>query len=461
MPEPYIPENITVHLGTPSSNAPNVTIPFPEYIKNVASSEIYPTWPENAIRANIYAQLSFALNRYYTEHYRSQGYDFDITSSTAYDQAYVSGREIFENISRIVDEIFNSYVVREGEIQPLFTQYCNGTTVTCDGLSQWGTVPLANRGLTPFQILQRYYGDDIGIVSDAPIRPNVQSYPGYALSNGSTGQGVRLVQFWLNRISANYPSIPKIYGIDGIYDDVTESAVRRFQQIFGLQADGIVGKATWYRIIYIFNAVKRLSELDAEGVSIEELKQQYIRPLRKGDSGPNVLTIQYYLSTVADFYARVPTLVPDGVFGEQTEKSVIAFQRLFGLDPDGIVGERTWNEIYDAYLGIRRDNPYTPSGIRIFPGQTLRVGSSGEDVEVLQTYINAAAQVYPQVPTVPVTGTYGQQTRDAVIAFQQVMGFPVTGNVRPQTWYALASIYESVTTGNQRSTGQTPGYTIN
>lgn len=460
MPEPYIPEQITVHLGPPSSNAQNVTIPFPEYIKNVASSEIYPTWPESAIRANIYAQLSFALNRYYTEHYPSQGYDFNITSSTAYDQAYVSGREIFENISRIVDEIFNSYVVREGEIQPLFTQYCNGTTVTCDGLSQWGTVPLANRGMTPYQILQYYYGDDIGIVSDVAIRPNVQSYPGYALSVGSTGQAVRLIQFWLNRISANYPSIPKIYGIDGIYDDVTESAVRRFQQIFGLQDDGIVGKATWYRIIYIFNSVKRLSELNSEGITVEDLNQQYIRPMRRGDSGANVLTFQYYLSIIADFYATVPTIVPDGVFGEQTENAVIAFQRTFGLDPDGIVGDQTWNQMYDAYLGIVRDNPYTPSGTRIFPGQTLRVGSSGEDVEALQEYINAAAQVYPQVPTVPVTGTYGPQTRAAVIAFQEVMGFPVTGNVRPQTWYALASIYESMNTGNQRSAGQTLGYTI-
>ena len=158
---PVIPETITVHLGAPDQAAENVTIPFAEYIKNVASSEIYPTWPEAAIRANILAQISFALNRIYTEHYPSQGYDFDITNNTQYDQNFVRNRDIFENISQIVDDIFNDYVVRQGSIEPLFTQYCNGTTSTCDGLSQWGTVDLADQGLIPYEILQYYFGDDI------------------------------------------------------------------------------------------------------------------------------------------------------------------------------------------------------------------------------------------------------------------------------------------------------------
>ena len=161
---PYIPETIVVHLGTPNSNAANVSVTFPDYIKNVASSEIFPTWPEAALRANIYVQISFALNRVYTEWYRSRGYDFDITNSTQYDQAFVYGRDIFANIANIVDEVFNNYVVRRGSVEPLFTMFCNGTTVTCDGLSQWGTVPLANRGYTPYEILQYYYGNDIDIV---------------------------------------------------------------------------------------------------------------------------------------------------------------------------------------------------------------------------------------------------------------------------------------------------------
>ena len=460
MAAPYIPEYITVHLGTPGSSAQNVTVPFIDYIKNVASSEIYPTWPGNSIRSNIYAQLSYALNRYYTEFYRSQGYDFDITSSTAYDQAYVQGREIFENISQIVNEIFDSFIVRQGEIQPLFAQYCNGTTVQCEGLSQWGTVPLAEQGYTPYQILQNFYGSDINIETDVPVQPNELSYPGYALSQGSVGGPVRIIQFWLNRISANYPSIPKIQTIDGIFDEVTESAVRRFQEIFGLTADGIVGKATWYRMLYIFNSVKRLSELNSEGITPEELSQQYQSPLRRGDSSKGVLSLQYYLQTIADYYPEIPTLTPDGVFGEATENTVIAFQNQFGLNPDGVVGEQTWNLLYDAYLSVIRDRPFTPEGLRQFPGQTLRVGSMGEDVEFLQQYINAAATVYPQVPSLPVTGNFGQQTRSAVIAFQTVYGLPLTGTVGPLTWYELASIYESIERGNQRAVGQSPGYTI-
>ena len=172
MPErifPIIPEQITVHLGTPESTAENVTVPFTDYIKNVASSEIYPTWPESALRANIYAIITFALNRIYTEWYRSRGYNFDITNSTQFDQAFVKNRDYFENISRIVDEIFNDYIVRQNDIQPLFSRFCNGTTSKCDGLSQWGSVTLAESGYTPFRILQNYYGDDIRLVENAPV----------------------------------------------------------------------------------------------------------------------------------------------------------------------------------------------------------------------------------------------------------------------------------------------------
>lgn len=226
---PFIPEYITVHLGLPDEPAENVTLPFPEYIKNVASSEIYPTWPESAIRANIYAQITYALNRVYTEFYRSQGYDFDITSTTQFDQKFIKDREIFENISNIVDDIFTSYVVKDGSVAPFFTAYCNGTTSICDGLSQWGTVPLANDGLSPIEILEYYYGNDISIVENAPISANVPSYPGVPLKLGSAGNDVRLLQQQLNRISGNYPAIPKIKNINGIFGKDTEEAVKEFQ----------------------------------------------------------------------------------------------------------------------------------------------------------------------------------------------------------------------------------------
>ena len=164
--QPIIPAYITVHLGAPESNAENVTVPFSDYIKNVASSEIYPTWPENAIRANIYAQISYALNRYYTQYYRSRGYNFDITNSIAIDQSFVYGRDYFENVSEIVDELFNDYVVKGGGVEPYFTAYCDGEEIRCEGLEQWGTVDLANQGYTPLEILQYYYGNDISIVKN-------------------------------------------------------------------------------------------------------------------------------------------------------------------------------------------------------------------------------------------------------------------------------------------------------
>ena len=188
---PFIPETITVHLGAPDENAENVTLPFLEYITNVASSEIYPTWPENAIRANIYAQISFALNRVYTEYYRSRGYDFDITSTTAFDQSFVKGRDYFENVGQIANELFNSYVVRQGSVEPLFTAYCDGREVDCEGLSQWGTVTLANQGYTPYEILQYYYGNDINIINDVPVDVPNSSLPPRPLRLGSGGDEVQ------------------------------------------------------------------------------------------------------------------------------------------------------------------------------------------------------------------------------------------------------------------------------
>ena len=242
MATPVIPDFITVHLGRPDSSAKNVRVPFTGYIKNVASSEVYPTWPENSLRANIYAQISLALNRIYTEYYRSRGYNFDITNSTAYDQAYIDGRDIFGNISRIVDEIFNSYITKGNQIQPYFAEYCDGKNVTCKGMSQWGTVTLANQGRTPIQILRNYYGSDINLVSNVPVKNIRESYPGTLLRLGTVGEDVRTIQRQLNRIRRNYPSIPNIPQTNGVFEATTRAAVRQFQSIFNLAVDGIVGR---------------------------------------------------------------------------------------------------------------------------------------------------------------------------------------------------------------------------
>ena len=261
---PVIPERITVHLGRPEESARNVEVPFSDYIKNVASSEIYPTWPENAIRANIYAQISYALNRVYTEWYRSQGYDFDITNSTQYDQAYVPERDIFENISQIVDEIFNNYVRRQGSVEPYFTQYCNGTTSTCAGLSQWGTVELANQGYLPYEILRYYYGDDIDIVRNAPVQNVEESYPGIAQRRGMRSNNIRILQGELNRIAENYPAIPRIDRVNGVFGAETEEAVREAVLCFVGDYD---------QIPPMYSALKvngrKLCDLARQGVEVE------------------------------------------------------------------------------------------------------------------------------------------------------------------------------------------------
>lgn len=351
-----VPEYITVHLGTPNSDAENVTVSFPEYIKNVASSEIYPTWPENALRANIYAEATFALNRIYTEWYRSRNYPFDITSSTSYDQKFIKGRNIFENISELVDELFNRYVAKEGSFNPYYTEYCNGTTVTCAGLSQWGTVTLAREGKTPYEILQYYYGKDIDI-RPAPILPYVASYPGESIGVGARGYNVELIQRRLNRIGNNYPAIPKIYPVDGIFGPQTRAAVESFQHIFNLVGDGVVGAATWYRISYVYSSVKRLAELYGEGELLSELPKQFVAPLSLGSRGQLVTLLQYYINVIAKFYNSVGEVPITGVFGEDTREQVLNFQRTAGLTEDGIVGRLTWTALYEAYVGILKTVP--------------------------------------------------------------------------------------------------------
>ena len=459
---PFIPEFITVHLGPPSSDAENITLTFADYIKNVASSEIYPTWPESALRANIYAQISFALNRVYTEFYRARGYDFDITNSTASDQSFVAGRDYFENIGQIVDEIFSNYVVRNGFVEPLFTAYCDGVEVTCPGLSQWGTVELARQGLTPYEILQYYYGDDISIVTDAPIMSIDGTAPQIPLRLGSAGDAVRSIQIRLNRISDNYPSIPKIAIPDGVFSFDTEDSVRRFQEIFSLTPDGIVGPATWYRIQLIYNAVKRLNELDSEGIKLEEVTQQYERELSEGDTGVEVNNVQYLIAYLSQFYDTIPAVAIDGVYGSETANAVRSFQRTFGLPVTGTVDYPTWDVMYRTYIGFLEAIPfkYIEGNILPYPGIPLRLGSESETVRLLQEYINYIAGIIPEIPSVSPTGYFGTQTQAAVIALQNFLGIEPNGTVAAATWNGITDLYSDLYNGNRLGEGQFPGYNV-
>ena len=366
---PYVPQRITVHLGAPSANAENVTVSFVDYVKNVACSEIYPTWEEGALRANILAIVSFALNRVYTEFYRSRGYDFDITSSTAYDQFFVRGRSFFSNVSRLVDELFNSYLRRPGFVEPLAAKFCNGTTVTCEGLSQWGSQGLAQQGYNSTQILRSYYGD-VEIVSNAPVRDYVSSYPGTPLRRGSVGPNVVIVQTELNRISQNYPAIPKVAVVDGIFGAQTENALMAFQRIFDLNPDGVVGPATWYALVRLYTAVTSLSELRSQGQKFYTIAWNHGQPISPGDRGIRVEHLQYMLRVLSAYISQIPSVTVDGVYGSATRSAVLAAQGFFRLPQTGTVDLVTWDEIYDQFAGIENASlrdlerfPYTSAVI--------------------------------------------------------------------------------------------------
>ena len=249
-----------VHNGSPDdTTAGNYYVRYRDYIKNVVSSEIYATWPETAIYANTLAIMSFTLNRVYTEWYRNKGYNFTITSSTAYDQKWMRGRNYYENIGRIVDSIFNNYLSRPGVRQPIFTAYCDGRRVTCDGLSQWGSKYLGDEGYSPIQIIRYYYGSDMYINTAVAVSGVPSSWPGYNLNIGASGDKVLQIQQQLNRIAQNYPAIPRVTA-DGVYGPRTAEAVRVFQRVFNLPQSGIVDYPTWYKISEIYVGVSRISE---------------------------------------------------------------------------------------------------------------------------------------------------------------------------------------------------------
>ncbi len=420
-----IPNPITIHLGKPSVSASNVQVSFPDYVKNVASSEIYPTWPQASLESNIYAIITFALNRVFTQWYRSRGYNFDITNSTAYDQYFQYGRTIYESISRIVDEIFSHFVRRQGQIAPFFTSFCNGTTATCAGLSQWGTVTLANQGRSALQILRHYYPNDVEISQTNIITGIVVSFPGTTLRLGSTGLAVQTIQTYLNRIRRNYPAIPFITDDPGVFSNITQAAVTKFQSIFSLAANGIVDKATWNKISYIYVAVAKLASLDSEGTALGIGTVPPSSILRVGASGVDVITLQYILSFISKFYPIIPELKQDGIFGSGTVQAVIAFQQMMGMTADGIVGPSTWNALYKTYWGIRENAPIPEPGPE--DGVIEHTVRSGDTLWLLAQRYNT---------TVNAIKAMNNLTSD-MLMIGQVLRIPSTGTTPPTFTYTV------------------------
>jgi len=437
--EVVVPDFITVHLGTPNAAARNVRVPFKEYIINVVCSEIYPFWEVAAIEANTHAIVSFTLNRLFTHWYRSRGHAFDITNNIQFDQFFVYGREIFQNVALIVDRIFNQFIRRPGRREPFFASYCNGTTSTCAGMSQHGTQALARQGFTPIQILRHYYPNDITIVQSTNFGPrNPGAYPGTALRQGSTGDNVRLLQIYLNRISGNW-WIPAIQNPNGIFGADTHATVVAFQRLFNLVPDGVVGPITWYEIIRIYVAARNLAELISEGQRYSIGNTPPTVVIRQGARGEAVVELQFLLNFIAEFYNDLPFVVEDGVFRDSTRLAVIDFQRRFGLNPDGIVGPLTWNRLYEVYRRLRNTVPLPPpsSNIPPFPGIPLQVGSQGDNVRLMQTYLNAIARTHPSIGTLVVDGIYGPRTQAAVREFQRIFGLTQDGIIGRDTWYRI------------------------
>ena len=437
-----IPKNITVHLGRPAASAQNVTVSFRRYIANVASSEVYPTWPEQALRANIHCQISLALNRIYTEWYPSKGYRFNITNSTSYDQYYVHGRTVFDVMVRLTDDIFNTYIRKTGTVNPYYSEYCDGRSVTCPGLKQWGTVTLANQGRNALSILKYYYGNNIEIIRTNNIESIPQSYPGSPLKQGDRGTSVFTLQRQLNRITKDYPFLG-LLTVDGIFGSSMTSTVKKFQKQFNLTADGVVGRQTWYKISYIYVSVKDLAELTSEGeVSSGTLSDGTWggTVLRTGSTGSAVEQLQFWLNTLAQYESSIPSLTVDGVYGTGTANAVRAFQRKYGLTVDGVVGRDTWTELYDQFRSIQSDNG-TPNA---YPGTALREGASGQNVRLVQFWLKIARTVYPSLSNVTVDGRFGSATAAAVRRFQTYFGLTSDGVVGRTTWNKLYEVYNDI-----------------
>ena len=437
-----IPKNITVHLGKPAASARNVTVSFRRYIANVASSEVYPTWPESALRANIHCQISLALNRIYTEWYPSRGYSFNITNSTSYDQYYVHGRTVFDVMVRLTDDIFNTYLRKTGTVNPYYSEYCDGKSVTCPGLKQWGTVTLAKQGKTPLQILKYYYGSNIEIVRTNNIQAIPQSYPGSPLRQGDSGTAVFTLQRQLNRIAKDYPFLGKLT-VDGVFGPRMVSTVKTFQRQFNLTADGVVGRQTWYKISYIYVSVKDLAELTSEGETSSGTLSDGSwggTALRTGSTGSAVEQVQFWLNTLAQYESALPSLAVDGSYGAATASAVRAFQRRYGLTVDGVVGRETWNAIYNEFRSIQSDNG-TPNA---YPGTALREGASGQNVRLVQFWLKIAHTVYSRLNDLTVDGKFGAATTAAVKRFQTYFGLTSDGVVGRTTWNKLYEVYNDI-----------------
>ena len=340
-------------------------------------------------------------------------------------------------MEKLTAELFNTYVRRSGDREPYYTEYCDGKTVTCPGMKQWGTVDRAKEGKNALQILRYYYGSRVELVTTNNIASIPSSYPGSPLRRGSTGTNVRIIQRQLSRIAKDYPFFGKPT-VNGVFDETTESVVKKFQKQFGLTADGVVGKSSWFKISYIYVSIKDLAELTSEGETAEGIQSAGGWPgtvLRRGSTGSSVEQVQFWLSDLAQFDSSLVRVSVDGSYGAATERAVRAFQQKQNLTADGVVGQTTWNALYAAWVDAQSD-----LGGTAWPGTTLRRGDTGMDVRLVQFWLRLAADNYSALRTVTVDGSYGAATVSAVTAFQSLFGLTADGVVGRSTWNKLKEV---------------------
>ena len=483
LPNVTIPDFITVHLGQMNSPARDIRVPFKDYIKNIASNEIYDTWHEEAIKANIYAIVSFTLNRLYTEFYRSRGYPFDITATTHMDHQFSEGTVFGANISRIVDHYFNDYIRMIGHKEPFHAMYCDGVKVQCPGqMTQWGSQDLAGQGMSAQEIIRFFYNRyDLEFVETNLVSNQMDSWPGYTIQQGYSGNIVYRMQDMINRIASSIGT-PLITQVDGIYGPQTTAAVTAIQRYSKLTPDGKVGKATWHEIQRLYAAVRKLSQMDSEGDYVTIGRTPPVTSLSTSQRGELVARLQFLLNFISLYDPYVKRVLTTGIIDTQTRASVSDFQRSEGIPVDGSVGPTTWRALYTIYWGIKDHNIMTPPGtggggsggggstgdgnfnIPSYPGYVLRRGSSGTSVRTLQQTLNEISKVISQIPTVgAVDGIFGAATEAAVRKFQQLWGLTVDGLVGPATWRAIMVEYADEQASHPPYPGQViePGMTNN
>lgn len=453
--ELHIPEFITVHLGAPGSEARDITVTFPEYIKIVASCEIYPTWPESAVRAILYVQISHALHRCMSGWYRRMNYPFDITWSPVYDQRFVPGRCTYARLNRMADELFNSCLCPKGSREPFSFRQCENAARLP---SRWTFVALAESGMGFREILQNTLGNDIVILTGLPVHlPFPSSFK--PARPGDTGKAVRALQIRLNRVSRNYPCISKINPADGTFGEQTQNALRLFRRHFQLPDGDSADAPAFHRLAFCYAAAKRLSDLHSLKLSVQELPHGYPGVLRAGDSGTGVKLLQLYLTAAGIFRPYCAPVRLTDTFDRAMETAVVTFQKTNGLEPDGIVGETTWLHLERIYNGIVRCCPLE-GGIPPRLAHTLKQGSLGDDVRRAQQYLSMAALTFPSLSRPPVNGLYGAKMVAAVRSFQKEFDLPVTGTVNQNTWEVLCSLYSDLITGYDKQPEQNPGFVL-